>query len=49
VQVITGRDPTSTPLQNCASSQDKLYLLTSADQITATFDTTNPTKLRVTQ
>ena len=44
-------DPTSTLLQNCASSTDKFYLLTSADQMTATFNTigTNLTKLRVAQ
>jgi hypothetical protein len=42
---------TSTLLQNCASSTDKSYLLTSADQMTATFNTigTNLTKLRVAQ
>ena len=51
IQVNTGGDPTSTLLQNCASSSDKFYLLTSADQITATFTTigTNLTKLRVAQ
>jgi hypothetical protein len=38
-------------LQNCASTSDKFYLLTSADQMTATFNTigTNLTKLRVAQ
>jgi len=38
-------------LQNCASSMDKFYVLTSADQMTATFNTigTNLTKLRVAQ
>jgi Flp pilus assembly protein TadG len=30
IQVNTGGDPTSTLLQNCASSLDKFYLLTSA-------------------
>ena len=51
IQVNTGGDPTSTLLQNCASSSDKFYLLTSADQMTATFNTigTNLTKLRVAQ
>ena len=51
IQVNTGGDPTSTLLQNCASSTDKFYLLTSADQMTATFNTigTNLTKLRVAQ
>jgi Flp pilus assembly protein TadG len=49
IQVNTGGDPTSTLLQNCASSPDKFYLLTSADQVTATFNTigSNLTKLRV--
>jgi Flp pilus assembly protein TadG len=37
VQVNTGGDPTSTLLQNCASSSDKFYLLTSANQIITTF------------
>jgi hypothetical protein len=37
VQVNTGHDPTSTLLQHCASSSDKFFLLTSADQIIATF------------
>ncbi len=51
IQVNTGGDPTSTMLQNCASSTDKFYLLTAADQMTATFNTigTNLTKLRVAQ
>jgi Flp pilus assembly protein TadG len=51
IQVNTGGDPTSTLLQNCASDPAKFYLLTSADQITATFQTigTNLTKLRVAQ
>jgi Flp pilus assembly protein TadG len=39
VQVNTGSDPTSTLLQNCASSTDKFFLLTSADQMIATFNT----------
>jgi hypothetical protein len=49
IQVNTGGDPTSTLLQNCASSSDKFFLLTSANQITATFQAigTNLTKLRV--
>jgi len=49
IQVNTGGDPTSTLLQNCATSSDMFYLLTSADQMTATFNTigTNLTKLRV--
>ena len=38
-------------MQNCASSSDKFYLLTSADDISATFDAigTDMTKLRVAQ
>jgi hypothetical protein len=49
--VNTGGDPISTLLQNCASSTDNFYHLTSADQMTATFNTigTNLTKLRVAQ
>jgi hypothetical protein len=39
VQVNTGGDPTSTLLQNCASSADKFFLLTSANQIVTTFQT----------
>jgi Flp pilus assembly protein TadG len=38
VQVNTGGDPTSTLLQNCASSSDKFFLLTSADQIGIAFN-----------
>lgn len=51
VQVNTGGDPTSTLLQNCASSPDKFFLLTSASQIITTFDTigTNLSKLRLAQ
>jgi len=51
IQVNTGGDPTSTLLQNCASTSDKFYLLTSAGQMTATFNEigTNLTKLRVAQ
>jgi len=51
IQVNTGGDPTSTLLQNCASDPAKFYLLTSADQMTATFNAigTNLTKLRVAQ
>jgi hypothetical protein len=49
IQVNTGGDPTSTLLQNCASSSDKFYLLTSANQIVTTFTTigTNLSKLRI--
>jgi Flp pilus assembly protein TadG len=38
VQVDTSGDPTSTLLQNCASSSDKFFLLTSADAIVTTFN-----------
>jgi hypothetical protein len=38
VQVNTGRDPTSTLLQNCASDKNKFFLLTSADQMITTFN-----------
>ena len=37
IQVNTGGDPTSTLLQNCASTPDKFYILTSADQIITVF------------
>jgi hypothetical protein len=37
VQVNTGNDPTSLLLKNCASSADKFFLLTSSDQMVATF------------
>jgi Flp pilus assembly protein TadG len=37
IQVNTGGDPTSTLLRNCASSSDKFFLLTSANQIITTF------------
>jgi len=51
IQVNTGGDPTSTLLQNCASTSDKFYLLTTASEINTTFNTigTNLTKLRVAQ
>ena len=55
IQVNTGGDPTSTLLQNCASNSsgttDHFFLLTSADQMVATFQKigTNITKLRVAQ
>jgi Flp pilus assembly protein TadG len=38
VQVNTGSDPTSTLLQNCASDSSKFFLLTSSQQIVATFN-----------
>ncbi len=37
IQVNTGHDQTSSLLQHCASSPDKFFLLTSADQIITTF------------
>jgi hypothetical protein len=51
IQVNTGGDPTSTLLKTCASSTDKFFLLTSANQIITTFDAigTNLTKLRIAQ
>jgi Flp pilus assembly protein TadG len=51
IQVNTGGDPTSTLLQNCASTPDKFTLLTSADQIAATFQKigNDLTRLRVAQ
>ena len=49
IQVNTGGDPTSTLLQNCASSSDKFYLLTSASDIASAFTSIGSelTKLRV--
>jgi hypothetical protein len=49
IQVNTGGDPTSTLLQNCASTPDKFYLLTSASQIISAFTAigSNLTQLRV--
>ena len=49
VQVNTGNDPLSTLLKNCASGTDKFFLLTSADQMIATFNQigTALTNLRV--
>jgi Flp pilus assembly protein TadG len=38
IQVNTDGDPTSTLLQNCASSSDKFFLLTSASEIVTTFN-----------
>jgi len=37
VQVNTGGDPTSTLLQSCATDSSKFFLLTSANQMVATF------------
>jgi Flp pilus assembly protein TadG len=49
IQVNTGGDPTSTLMQNCASSSDKFFLVTSSSGIATVFNTigTNLTKLRV--
>jgi hypothetical protein len=49
VQVNTGGDPTSTVLQNCASGQDKFFLVTSASQTLTVFNSigTSLSKLRV--
>jgi hypothetical protein len=38
IQVNTGNDPTSSLLRTCASSTDKFFLLTSANQIVTTFN-----------
>src|SRR4029079_6045330 len=38
IQVNTGGDPTSTLLQNCSSTPDKFYLLTSSSQIVTVFN-----------
>src|SRR6185312_7354550 len=38
VQVNTDGDPTSKMLQDCASSPDKFFLLTSSTSIVSTFD-----------
>ena len=49
IQVNTGGDPTSTLMQNCASSADKFFLVTSSNGILTVFNQigTNLTKLRV--
>jgi Flp pilus assembly protein TadG len=51
IQVNTGGDPTSTLLQNCASTSDKFFLLTSASGIASAFTSigTALSKLRVAQ
>jgi hypothetical protein len=51
VQVNTSGDPTSTLLQNCASTPDKFYLLTSANQLVTAFEQigTEISKLRIAQ
>jgi Flp pilus assembly protein TadG len=49
VQVNTGGDPTSTLLQNCASTSDKFYLVTTSSGIGTIFNQigTNLSKLRI--
>ena len=37
IQVNTGGDPTQAVLKKCASSPDKFFLLTSANQMVSTF------------
>jgi Flp pilus assembly protein TadG len=51
VQVNTGGDPTQNVLKNCASTTDKFFLLTSANQLITTFQQigTALTNLRITQ
>jgi hypothetical protein len=49
IQVNTDADPTSTLLQNCASTTDKFFLVTSSSQIGTIFNQigTNLSKLRI--
>lgn len=49
IQVNTGGDPTSTLLQQCASTSDKFFLLMSSSEIVTTFNTigTNLSRLYV--
>jgi len=49
VQVNTGSDPTSTLLQNCATTSDKFFLVTSSSGIGTIFNQigTNLSKLRI--
>jgi Flp pilus assembly protein TadG len=51
IQVNTSGDPTSTVLQNCASSSDKFFMLTSSTQVLTAFNTisTQLKKLRISQ
>jgi Flp pilus assembly protein TadG len=51
IQVNTDGDPTSTLLQNCASTTDKFYLVTSSSGIGTIFNQigTNLSKLRIAQ
>ena len=43
IQVNTGGDPMSTLMQNCASSSDKFWMLTSSTQIMTVFNPSAPT------
>jgi hypothetical protein len=49
IQVNTGSDPTSTVMQNCASSSDKFFLVKNASDINGVFNNigTKLSKLRV--
>jgi hypothetical protein len=49
IQVNTGGDPTSTIMQNCATSSDKFYEVKSSSDLGTVFNAigTNLTKLRV--
>ena len=49
IQVNTSGDPTSTLLQNCASTADKFFLVTSSSQIGTIFNQigSNLSKLRI--
>jgi Flp pilus assembly protein TadG len=51
VQVNTGGDPKSTLMQNCASTSDKFWMVTSSNGLGAVFNTigTSLTQLRVAQ
>jgi hypothetical protein len=51
VQVNTGGDPIQSVLKNCASTTDKFFLLTSANQLITTFQQigTALTNLRISQ
>jgi Tfp pilus tip-associated adhesin PilY1 len=51
IQVNTSGDPTSTLLQGCASTADKFFLLTSANQMVSTFKQigTQISNLRISQ
>jgi Flp pilus assembly protein TadG len=51
VQVNTGGDPLQAVLKNCASTADKFFLLTNANQMVATFQQigTNLSNLRIAQ